>query len=140
MSPSRKPDAARATSNETAGLARKPVARASSSVHLTQGALFPKKPAGRTLGKPVETKRDWIGIRLHEKDREIILQQLFRCMGKYDPRAIPRIISKRTGITEQAVDFVIQGTCREFEEWRREIRQAIARADEAGAAAWKRTA
>jgi hypothetical protein len=99
-----------------------------------------RRKVGRIKGHPFENRKHIVGIKLAPTDREIILAQLFRCLGKYDPRAIPRIISKRTGITERAIDYVLQQTCLEFREWSREIRSGLARAEEAAAAAWKRSA
>jgi hypothetical protein len=121
----------------TSGLTRKPVGRAT-SVDGTASNERRRTYATGALGHASENRQHRVGIAVSEADRETILQQLFRCLGKYDPRAIPRIIAKRTGITEQAVDYVLQQTCREFQIWRHEIELALARANEAATAVWQR--
>lgn len=96
----------------------------------------PKK-MGRTRGQASESRTFKSGNWVTEKDRDVVKLHLFRLSGKYDPRAIPRIISKRTGMTEQAVDQILQALVREYEDWSREIRSAIVRADESVARSWK---
>ena len=105
---------------------------------MDHGGSYAKRSLAAQRAKCRTIRLNKVGIAISEQDRDAVKSQLFRLMGKYDPRAIPRIISKRTGITEQAVDWTIQQTCQEYRTYRHEIEVALARADEAAAAVWNK--
>lgn len=141
MSPSRKPDAAR-PGHETAGLARKPLGRAASSVE--HSGMVPGSKRGRPgpnaeMGQVVENSALICNILRSKEKRERIFAYLKRLKKKgCHPCNRPRIIAQGLHYPQVAVELVIQNSPEAIEEWFREFRLGLTRADDAVQKYWER--
>ncbi len=145
MSPSRKAEATLPTGHDHGRQARKPMGRAASGVeHSGKPRTFAKSSRRRT-GPSVDYTPDIFGNWLTPEFIAEVEAQYDRLTYRRDPRKIVREIAKRTGATEEAIAHILLiGKLRQYRaesrEFRRRISEAVARADEAGAAAWRKTA